>query len=332
MYSHTGKKCGLIIFSACVLVGGLLLASGVREKQERTSVFLQESLFFESVSEGSALNLHAGILVKEEVQLLQHKGSTQLTKYKSRRSLQETDTSVCDPLLAEHNMCLASNPLCNDCLDAAIDELFTQSNTTTCTDFEAGVCPAIATECACGDLLCRQAAENFWECVLAALEPDAELCQMLDCNLGSATVAPTPAPTQDTSVCDPLAVEHNMCLVSNPLCGDCLDAAIDELFAQSSTTSCTGFEAGVCPAIATECPCGDLLCRQAAENFFECILAALRPDAELCQMLDCNLGSATIAPTPAPTQNCPQEREDINFCPSITQECADCVNDAFGKS
>jgi len=135
----------------------------------------------------------------------------------------------------------------------------------------------------------------------------------------------------DTSACDPQREQYNICLVSNPGCEDCLQLAIDSLFEESNTTSCTGFEISVCPAIATDCPCGDFECRQATEDFYECILAVLEPDAELCQTLDCGLAAATDAPTPAPTENCPQEREDINLCPSITQECVDCVNDAFGK-
>jgi hypothetical protein len=47
-------------------------------------------------------------------------------------------------------------------------------------------------------------------------------------------------------------------------CSACISAAYDAMFEGKDSISCAEFIVGMCPAIATECDCGD--CRQSLED------------------------------------------------------------------
>jgi hypothetical protein len=162
----------------------------------------------------------------------------------------------CEADLATLQNCYASDLNCNTtCLIETEDILFEENNgSVTCSEYNAEICPSFAT---CGCESCQlDFSEYYNNCV------STTTACTFDCeSIPSPTLAPTLAPTQQPICSEELAVV-NACLENMDSCVTCVNDAYDAIFENADTVSCDVFEAGICPAIKTDCgceECSDLL-------------------------------------------------------------------------
>jgi hypothetical protein len=147
----------------------------------------------------------------------------------------------CSAELDAVNQCVSTT--CADCINAAHEgEL---SDTQTCLKFETELCSAIDT---CGCAACLGVLENLYSCV------DKDICGELDCS--------------SNSQFDECQDESNIvsdCLTSTFV--NCTNDAIEYLFDNDYSITCSDYETAICSAINTGC-CGT--CSQANLNVSAC--------------------------------------------------------------
>jgi hypothetical protein len=165
------------------------------------------------------------------------------TKPQSDRDLQV----ACDSELAVLQNCYASDFNCDpSCIVAVEDQLFRDNNgTVSCDQYNAVICPSFAT---CGCETCELDFSDYYNC------ESTNLCTV---NCGS-TPSPTPAPTAQ-QICPEELDRVVACVQNMDTCVTCITDAFDSIN-ENSDNICAAIVTGICPAIKTDCDCGE--CRE----------------------------------------------------------------------
>ena len=176
---------------------------------------------------------------------------------------------------------------CRACVNSAIPRNIKNAN---CDDIRTGLCPAIHSECNCGD--CRNEIDYFLSCTLDEMAD----CP-LDCTSGdnNSIVDPT---------CEFLLFEMRECFDNTlslssgeigpanldperaPGCETCVKDTFIDSYISAGNLACLGIEAAVCPALQ-QCGCQE--CIEHMEDYVSCAYASARPEKEKCD-LSCSVG------------------------------------------
>jgi hypothetical protein len=153
--------------------------------------------------------------------------------------------ATCDAELAILQNCYASDSDCDlSCIVAVEDKLFEDNNNIVpCDQYNAALCPSFA---ACGCETCVLDYSDYYNCL-------PNITCTFDCG---STPSPTPAPTAQP-ICPDELDRVATCVQNMDSCVTCIDNAYSAIFENADTVACEEFEAGICPAIETNCDCGE---------------------------------------------------------------------------
>jgi hypothetical protein len=254
----------------------------------------------------------------------------------------DATTDECDFFGNTAAQCISnSNPSCGTCIDSVVEEILaTYPDGLSCALFESLVCAGFT---GCGCETCESEILDLYEC--------ATECPTLFC-----ASPPTESPVTSPVDCDsPLATAAQCISDSNPSCGSCIDAAIDQIIAKyPDGLSCTLFESLICVNITTcecqaceseildlyECQggCPTLVCGSPTENqtTTPSPLTAPLPTTDSpvapTQSPRPPTDPPTVSPTLSPTASaptCPDELALLKACGQTQGSCLTCISDAY---
>jgi hypothetical protein len=170
------------------------------------------------------------------------------------RTLQQ---DACDSDLSTMSTCVNSNDGCDtDCITQALEEIFySQSGDMQCSYFSSEFCPRVST---CGCETCKDEITGYLSCIASCtIQCSSEYTPYPDTDKSASST------TEDDYCPDEYEAARD-CTASMDACAACMDYAYNSMFGPDNTTSCSSFVNGICPAITTNCDCGD--CRQAIQD------------------------------------------------------------------
>jgi hypothetical protein len=164
-------------------------------------------------------------------------------------------SDACSSDLSTMNSCVNTNYGCDiTCITEALEDIFApqDGDTMDCSYFSSGFCPRVSS---CGCETCKDEITGYLSCI-------ASCTIQCDDENSDSSYSSTTSPTED--YCPDEYEAARDCTLYMDSCAGCVDYAYNSIFGPNNTTTCSSFVNGICPAITTNCDCGD--CRQAIQD------------------------------------------------------------------